>query len=893
MKYCKLRIKWILFCLVAVCFIGAICLSLNMFRSAAKAEGTEKFTAVTAEDGSLAGFDTSESVQGALYVGVKPDAVLSKDGFLYAVTEFQIGTNTLFDYENGGLILHLSTIGNISLSRTRIYVFANGYSGNLFFARGGAEGSKTYPILNGGKQVGEFKGVKSNNICTIDPGISGTVTIPWKDMTESGSDSAGWAHDLFSQYNDWRVAVLTDVTKEGGKANSGIALKSISFYGKEADAYKIVEGFCAEEVSYSYDVTEGAEVDFSDIAKGAVVSNTKKWTSTISVKNYAKDAERTTIDMLEYGRIIKAEYVDEKGIEVRPSEYLNVRNISCDENGYTYDFVNIAGVPVLPGLNFLSVENDFQTMTAKFIYKKVFEPQLFIEYLDPNGRTLQNSVTLNLDYDAETETYTYAVMPEELIGDYRFVQAEGPLSGTIKKSEVTEENQVIALKLMYAYRYGEYDEYFTRVDEADGSFAGLRLDKSMEGALYFGIKSGVELPDGFNNAVTEFKLSDTIHDKEHGGLLIQYSTIGYVDYIANVTIFVKGTDNRFYSVVSGIPKSRTDTVIYEDGAIGSISVKKSDSKYSATIPGNTSGTWNIRWADILDNTHGELEGIENPEFRILIWTDVSHASAYENIGNGISIGCIATYQETGDSFTVVEGISTTELSYTYDAEGTADVNISDIAKGSRVYNTHEWCTAISVKNYLPDDDRSTIDLIEYGRTSMKQIPVNYIDESGKSLGVSGYAKVMYGEDGLMYSITPPEFTGYEFKRSDKELTGVIAEDADISAMSFNLTYAKIKHTITFIYQDTEGNEIAERTQMFADYGEYCEFEAPEIKGYTFKESSRNLNLTIMNDYTIKLTYEKAASGCSSGCSGRSAHMSGILILLVGGCFLLKKSKKEI
>lgn len=287
---------------------------------------------------------------------------------------------------------------------------------------------------------------------------------------------------------------------------------------------------------YSYDVTEGAEVDFSDIAKGAVVSNTKKWTSTISVKNYAKDAERTTIDMLEYGRIIKAEYVDEKGIEVRPSEYLNVRNISCDENGYTYDFVNIAGVPVLPGLNFLSVENDFQTMTAKFIYKKVFEPQLFIEYLDPNGRTLQNSVTLNLDYDAETETYTYAVMPEELIGDYRFVQAEGPLSGTIKKSEVTEENQVIALKLMYAYRYGEYDEYFTRVDEADGSFAGLRLDKSMEGALYFGIKSGVELPDGFNNAVTEFKLSDTIHDKEHGGLLIQYSTIGYVDYIANVTI---------------------------------------------------------------------------------------------------------------------------------------------------------------------------------------------------------------------------------------------------------------------------------------------------------------------------------------------------------------------
>lgn len=866
-KTFRLALTLLFFCCIML-FVGR-----GVARTAAEEPTPEKYTAVTDEGGALIGFDSSDTVAGALYMGIRPDAALSQENFLYAVTEFQLGTDTVFDYETGGLIIHLSTLGNTALLRTRIYVFANGYDGNLFFARGGNEGSKTYPVLSGGVTVGEFKGVKSGNICTVDPGISGVVTIPWKDMTQSGSDASGWASDLFSRYQDWRVAILTDVTSAGGIAGEGIGVASIASYAVQNGEYTVVEGFSAENAGYSYETDGQADVDFSDIAAGSLVATAKKWATAVSVRNYVKDTDRQTVDMLEYGRVVRVEYVTADGEILRSAEYLNIRNISRDAQGnYGYEFQNMSGAPAIPGAEFVSVENDFENMIVRFVYEKVLQPQIFVSYVDPAGRELAESTSVLSEYDEEREVYFWSVTPERSIGEYNFVQADGELSGEILRGEVTEENSVIKIKLLYAYKFGEYDEHFTQVNETDGSFVGIKLDKSTEGALYFGTREGATLLDGFNNAVIEFRLSDTIHDKENGGLLIQYSTVGYADYNANVIVFVKGTDNRFYSVVSGVPSSRTDTLIYADGTVGSISVRKSDSRYSAMIPGNTSGTWNIRWSDILDNTHGELSGLDNPEFRVVVWTDVCHATAYENVGNGISIGVIATYQRAGDFCTVVEGISTSELTYSYDPEDeAAEVNVADITKGTRVYNTHCWGTAISVANYLEDTERKTIDLIEYSRISTAQILVRYVNENGASIGTSGFAKVMYDQNGMKYSVAVPEFMGYVFKSSDKELTGVIAEGTDLSQMSFVLTYERIKYTITFVYLDTEGKEIAESSTQQAEYGEYCEFEAPDIQGYTFVASSRSLHLTVMNNYTIQLTYEKSSGGgCGGGCSGNVA-----------------------
>ena len=40
------------------------------------------------------------------------------------------------------------------------------------------------------------------------------------------------------------------------------------------------------------------------------------------------------------------------------------------------------------------------------------------------------------------------------------------------------------------------------------------------------------------------------------------------------------------------------------------------------------------------------------------------------------------------------------------------------------------------------------------------------------------AKVMYAENGLQYTVTVPEFTGYIYQSADRALEGVIGADED-------------------------------------------------------------------------------------------------------------------
>ena len=91
-----------------------------------------------------------------------------------------------------------------------------------------------------------------DSICTVDPGVAGTVTIPWTDMTRSGVEG-NWASDNFPDYNDWRVAVHTDVGATG-TAGQGIAIRSIASYAAAQEGgYTVVEGFNAADAVYSYD----------------------------------------------------------------------------------------------------------------------------------------------------------------------------------------------------------------------------------------------------------------------------------------------------------------------------------------------------------------------------------------------------------------------------------------------------------------------------------------------------------------------------------------------------------------------------------------------------------------------------------------------------------------
>ena len=409
--------------------------------------------------------------------------------------------------------------------------------------------------------------------------------------------------------------------------------------------------------------------------------------------------------------------------------------------------------------------------------------------------------------------------------------------------------------------------------------------------MYFGIKGDAELGDDpIINAVTEFKLSNTIYDYENGGLLIQFSTVGYAQFNTQVEIFVNGSNNNFFRVATALKSSRTDLMIFEDGSEGSISISKGSN--CARIPANVSGTWMIPWKVMLNNTHGSIDGKISPQMRVAVQTDLSIISAQGNEGNGISIGVIATYVNKDNDVTVVKGISTKDLNYSYDENTEGDVNIADITRGTRVFNRYKWNDAISIRNYLLDTDLVTVSKMEYKRASTAQIPVNYVDENGETLSASGFAKVVYGAEGLEYTVNIPEIIGYDYKTSDKPLTGVIAADTELTNFVINLTYERTPQKITLKFVNEDGEKIKDDRIVDCYYNEYVEITPDEIGGYEYVSSSRKLKLTVLNNYTIVLTYAKSAGGCGSNIGTGLYSCFAVLTIVAALAILKKKGKKN-
>ena len=278
--------------------------------------------------------------------------------------------------------------------------------------------------------------------------------------------------------------------------------------------------------------------------------------------------------------------------------------------------------------------------------------------------------------------------------------------------------------------------------------------------------------------------------------------------------------------------------------------------------------------------------------RVAVQTDLSIISAQGNEGNGISIGVIATYVNKDNDVTVVKGISTKDLNYSYDANTEGDVNIADITRGTRVFNRYKWNDAISIRNYLLDTDLVTVSKMEYKRASTAQIPVNYVDENGDSLTASGFAKVVYGAEGLEYTVNIPEIIGYDYKTSDKPLTGVIAADTELTNFVINLTYERTPQKITLKFVNEDGEKIKDDRIVDCYYNEYVEITPDEIGGYEYVSSSRKLKLTVLNNYTIVLTYAKSAGGCGSNLDIGLYSCFAVLTIVAALAILKKKGKKN-
>lgn len=523
---------------------------------------------------------------------------------------------------------------------------------------------------------------------------------------------------------------------------------------------------------------------------------------------------------------------------------------------------------------------DTDKSTIGVLEYKVNPYTVTVNYLDQNDLPVKDSENLATIFDGVNFNYQInsAIDGLQFLG----VDDEVPLNGSVTASKTI------------TLRYQREQVNYEVVNDSDGAFYGVNITEDMDGSLYFGIKGDAQLEEDFPlNAVTEFELNNTIYDYEKGGLLIQFSTIGFAQFNTQVDVFVNGTSNRFFRVATGLRSSRTDLYIAEDGTDGSIPISKSNN--CARIPPNVTGTWIIPWANMLNNTNDTLNGLSCPQMRVAIQTDVSSVFAQGNEGNGIVIGVIATYVlDDEGNVTVVKGISTKDLNYSYDSQvEDCDVNVADITKGDRVYSKKEWNTSISIVNYKKDEDLSSVSKIEYAKYSTAKINVGYYDQEGESLSSGGFAKVVYCLDGLQYSVNIPEFLGYKFESCNRELKGVIDPSTDFSALDIRLTYSKLPQVITLLYVDENGNSIKESKTIDCFYNDYMEIQPEQIKGYSFNSSSRKLKLTVLNDYTITLTYENNAKSLPVDGLGLGMIIGTVAVniaIVLGFVLSIKKKK---
>jgi len=872
---------------------------------------------VKTDSGAFVGIGIDRCYEGAFRMGIREDAELisGNNNYNRAVTEFMLD-NFVFNRDNGGLLIQLNAEEFDRPFNARVMVFINDELNRFFAATQvpstvpAAPHVHTHTLIQDGDNNNAMDIVvnRSQQQAVIPAGASGTWNIPWTAMTDNTN-----AYNI----NSMRVVILLDVDA-GTAADTqglGIVIGMIATYARTGNNASVIPGMSTPGLTYTFDPdNDTADVNLADISKGTRIYSRRHWLGGLSIGNYNRveslDPGQTVTGLIEFGRVtnktVTVNHVDAgDGFVISPATYAV---ITFTQNGFAYavtpltmggfEFNNVLnGIP-LTGLLSALAGYGTNEMSITLRYDST-SPRLVINFVDGQGNTIRDPQAAEVFEKGGVYNYSISITaPEfEFIGNRIFVSADKPLSGTIA------ENTTIILT------YGIYDNFDVIVRQ--GNFYGVGINDCMEGAFYMGLEDDNDLPDGVNWAVTEFNLGHFVLDHNcscanagggnncscaGGGLLVQLSTVGFSELRLRLNIFVNnsftnsGSTNKFYSAVTGIAATRDDVFILDDGTVEFVRVTRSGTNFFATIPGNTVGTWNIRWADIFNNMDAN-ERANIHSMRVAIWKDVAHATAFYNLGNGVSIGTIATYARSGNNVTnAIPGIMTPRLSCTYDPENTtADINMTDITKGRRIFNRHLWNNGPGIAEYLPDTERATIDLIEYARTSALRIPVNYIlVEQGKLdeiLAPRGFAQVMYREAGLTYTVAAVDFFGHTFVESNLPLTGVIDLSGDVENMVFNLQYERTRLIITFVFRDADGNEFRDRMITNVRFNDFVELQPPVLSGWTFVQSSRSLNVTVMNNVTIILTYHHTGGGCGGG---EVMGVLAVISVLLGSLLFLKK-----
>ena len=494
--------------------------------------------------------------------------------------------------------------------------------------------------------------------------------------------------------------------------------------------------------------------------------------------------------------------------------------------------------------------------------------KLTVRCVDEEGVQLLSDSEISVPFDKTEAKYLYSVSAP-VVPDYDYLSADLPLEG-----ELGAETEIIQL----TYRVKEvpdldWDEdpshYDVTFDEF-GGLASLNVKADMSKAVSMGLKKGLtEFGDLFAAMTLDFGETGTDTSKSTG-LFVKMAgartNYGFLFFITDAE------GNRYFAYPSCVGK---DLYTKEDGSTMSLTQTNTQHVFTQDV-----GTWYIPWSYFTKTDDGSPMSsgtvIRSCSFGMVMTKNSWYG------GYGVQLASAGTVK-VGINKTKVEVLWDTANFVFSDAvdETAADMNYADPQKGTKAYcrevfiNQGGW-TFYAAGSETFDQAIGNVEL----KPPSAEFSLRFVNEKGRDVKD---AETLTFPIGGSYQITPPSILGYTFASSDLPLTGTVT-----GAVEIVLTYTPMEYTITLEFVDLDGNQIAESRQETYSYRDIYEFDEVSIAGYTFVESSRKLEGTVMGDMTITLTYQKNGCGGSLYASGGLVAMAAFLLAFGAAAVLRKK-----
>ena len=494
---------------------------------------------------------------------------------------------------------------------------------------------------------------------------------------------------------------------------------------------------------------------------------------------------------------------------------------------------------------------------------------LTLSFVDQDGEAIADDRIMTVYSDADGLSHPYSVTPPEIHGA-EFVSADHPLTGNL-----TEDTAIV---LVYERFTG-----FEVITESN-AVAGIRLTATLSGALDIGT---IEKPVGVGSGTTgssgliTFEFGRALDTALSTGFLLKF----YAPDQLYVRIFLEDENGNIYQTFAVNNNPRTDAVAGDDGEIYGLDTTVPENAHLFTA--NLAGTWFCPWNSVISFEKG---GSVMPAGTKLVKIHIGREMRSGQIlaDKHFIVGSFATVLIDGTQVSVDPVFDTAEYAYTYDAgNASADVNLADITQGVSAYSKHSYMYVLTFDGDPAATPLTTANFILRRYAGVK-LTLKFVDETGKSIGSEEQISLEYGEDGIVYSVTPREIVGYEFLSADRELSGTVEEDGAIT-----LTYRTKTFSIIVEFVDGEGNPIRENRVISVRYKDLFEIVPDEIEGYTYREATSVLKGTAVRDLTVRLYYEKT-SGAGCDCSGSLFSDCTVLSLavLAAAAFAFRMKKKR-